>query len=73
MFSPVIRSERRAGSGSPRERHEPFKDHWSDYGASMSSPSQEVLYDVAGHVATITLNAPERMNTISGPMLDVAI
>jgi enoyl-CoA hydratase/carnithine racemase len=29
----------------------------------------EVLYDVADHVATITLNAPERMNTISGPML----
>ena len=26
-------------------------------------------YDVADHVATITLNAPERMNTISGPML----
>lgn len=30
----------------------------------------EVLYAVADHVATITLNAPERMNTISGPMLD---
>ena len=29
----------------------------------------EVLYAVADHVATITLNAPERMNTISGPML----
>jgi enoyl-CoA hydratase/carnithine racemase len=29
----------------------------------------EVLLDVADHVATITLNAPERMNTISGPML----
>ena len=29
----------------------------------------EVLYDVADHVATITLNAPERMNTISGAML----
>jgi len=29
----------------------------------------EVLYEVAEHVATITLNAPERMNTISGPML----
>lgn len=25
---------------------------------------------MSGHVATITLNAPERMNTISGPMLD---
>ena len=31
--------------------------------------SQEVLYDVSDRIATITLNAPERMNTISGPML----
>ena len=30
----------------------------------------EVLYAVADHVAVITLNAPERMNTISGPMLN---
>src|ERR1051325_1634817 len=30
----------------------------------------EVLYDVADGVATITLNRPERMNTISGPMLN---
>jgi enoyl-CoA hydratase/carnithine racemase len=30
---------------------------------------EEVLYDVVDHVATLTLNAPERMNTISGPML----
>lgn len=29
----------------------------------------EVLYSVADHVATITLNAPKRMNTISGAML----
>ncbi|MEZ5216769.1 MAG: enoyl-CoA hydratase-related protein [Ilumatobacteraceae bacterium] len=29
----------------------------------------EVLTTVADHVATITLNAPERMNTISGAML----
>jgi len=34
------------------------------------SPSTEVLYEVADHVATVTLNAPERMNTISGRMLD---
>ncbi len=27
--------------------------------------SDEVLYDVADHIAVITLNAPERMNTIS--------
>ena len=30
----------------------------------------EVLYSVTDHVATITLNAPERMNTISGEMLN---
>ena len=30
----------------------------------------EVLYDVVDHIATITLNAPERMNTISAAMLD---
>ena len=35
--------------------------------------SEEVLVDVADHVATITLNAPERMNTISGPMLGAAV
>ncbi|MET0146035.1 MAG: enoyl-CoA hydratase-related protein [Ilumatobacteraceae bacterium] len=31
--------------------------------------ADEVLYTVDAHVATLTLNAPERMNTISGPML----
>jgi enoyl-CoA hydratase/carnithine racemase len=30
----------------------------------------EVLYDVDGAIATITLNAPHRMNTISAPMLE---
>jgi enoyl-CoA hydratase/carnithine racemase len=30
----------------------------------------EVRYEVADHVATITLNAPDRMNTISASMLD---
>jgi len=30
----------------------------------------EVLYGVEDHIATITLNAPERMNTISRAMLD---
>ena len=30
----------------------------------------EVLYELADHVATITLNRPERMNTISPAMLD---
>ena len=38
-------------------------------GCGHGAPA-EVLYDVADHVATITLNAPERMNTISGPMLE---
>lgn len=31
---------------------------------------EELIYKVDDHVATITLNAPDRMNTISGPMLD---
>ena len=31
---------------------------------------QDLLYGVDGKVATITLNRPERMNTISGPMLN---
>ena len=29
---------------------------------------QEILYDVTGRVATITLNAPERLNAISRQM-----
>lgn len=31
--------------------------------------SEEVLYEVSEGVATLTLNRPERLNTISGPML----
>nr|MBP8309247.1 enoyl-CoA hydratase/isomerase family protein [Burkholderiaceae bacterium] len=31
----------------------------------------EVLYESRDHIATITLNAPERMNTISRPMLQL--
>jgi enoyl-CoA hydratase/carnithine racemase len=34
-----------------------------------ADPDTEVRYDVVDHVATLTLNAPDRMNTISGPML----
>ena len=30
---------------------------------------QDVLYSVDAHVATITLNRPDRQNTISGTML----
>ena len=41
-----------------------------DPAATPDQPAEEVRYEVADHVATITLNAPERMNTISGPMLD---
>jgi enoyl-CoA hydratase/carnithine racemase len=37
---------------------------------AKQTESNEVLYDVADHIAAITLNAPERMNTISGPMLN---
>ncbi len=38
--------------------------------STPESRPDEVLYAVDAHVATITLNAPERMNTISGRMLD---
>ncbi|HNJ97185.1 MAG TPA: enoyl-CoA hydratase-related protein [Ilumatobacteraceae bacterium] len=37
---------------------------------AADSQPQEVLYELSDHVATITLNAPERMNTISARMLD---
>lgn len=36
---------------------------------TTTRPHDEVLYDVTDGVATITLNRPDRMNTISGPML----
>jgi enoyl-CoA hydratase/carnithine racemase len=35
-----------------------------------TDPGPEVLYAVADHIATVTLNRPERMNTISRAMLD---
>ena len=38
--------------------------------ANDTDQGDEVLYAVADHIATITLNRPERMNTISGPMLN---
>src|SRR6266850_831013 len=37
---------------------------------ATQTESNEVLYDVADHIAVITLNASERMNTISRPMLN---
>ena len=42
----------------------------NDANVSIPTPSpSEVRYGVADHVATLTLDAPERMNTISGVML----
>jgi enoyl-CoA hydratase/carnithine racemase len=38
--------------------------------APVTTETPEVLYEVSEHVATITFNRPERMNTISGPMLN---
>ena len=35
----------------------------------QAGTAEEVLYEAADGVAVITLNRPERMNTISGPML----
>ena len=37
---------------------------------TSATEAPEVLYEVSEHVATITLNRPDRMNTISGPMLN---
>lgn len=37
--------------------------------AAQATDGPEVLYEVSEHIATLTLNRPERMNTISGPML----
>lgn len=31
----------------------------------------EIRYEIDGHVATLVLNRPEKMNTISGPMLEL--
>ena len=43
----------------------------ADDAAKIATSTDEVLYDVSEHVATITLNCPDRMNTISGPMLNL--
>lgn len=37
---------------------------------AVTDAQEDVLYEVADHIATLTINRPERMNTISGPMLD---
>ena len=36
-----------------------------------NSDRPEIRYDIDGHVAVLTFNRPERMNTISGPMLEL--
>ena len=36
---------------------------------ARAESSDEVLYEVSEGIATLTLNRPERLNTISGPML----
>ncbi len=38
--------------------------------ATNQAQEDEVLYEVSDRVATITINRPDRQNTISGPMLD---
>lgn len=30
----------------------------------------DLTYETSGHIATITLNRPDRMNAITGPMLE---
>jgi enoyl-CoA hydratase/carnithine racemase len=36
----------------------------------IPTTTQEMLYDVREHIATLTINRPDSQNTISGPMLD---
>lgn len=37
---------------------------------AATTPEDDVLYSVADHIATITINREQQRNTISGPMLD---
>ena len=53
-----------------QDRSDRTRSHMDQAQRAMQTESNEVLYDVADHIAVITLNAPERMNTISGPMLN---
>ena len=48
---------------------QPTVERGAEFGAAPMP--DELLYGVDGTIATITLNAPQRMNTISGPMLDL--
>ena len=43
----------------------------ADQASTASPEGPELLYEVSEHIATITFNRPDRMNTISGPMLDL--
>ncbi len=38
---------------------------------ARADQTDEVLYEVSEGIATLTLNRPERLNTISGPMLNL--
>ncbi len=38
--------------------------------ATTQERTDEVLYEVSEGIATLTLNRPDRLNTISGPMLN---
>ena len=40
-----------------------------DKAPAKARDKDEVIYDVSDAIATITLNRPDRLNTISGPML----
>jgi hypothetical protein len=46
-----------------------FDVRLSVYHPKAMTQDAEVLYEVVEHIATITLNRPERMNTISRAML----
>jgi enoyl-CoA hydratase/carnithine racemase len=41
-----------------------------DSAPATTVASDEVLYEASEHIATLTLNRPDRMNTISVPMLN---
>ena len=44
-------------------------DWMDDTPAAVAPTTPEIRYETDGHVAVLTFNRPDRMNTISGPML----